>query len=67
MAIQEAKPEGRRVSLPGAAIENEAELDALLAQARSSIQSALKAGPAIFCPMNTLRCLSHFICFRRLN
>ncbi len=47
VAIQEAKPKARRVSLPGATIENEAELEAWLAQARTSIQSALKDGPAI--------------------
>jgi hypothetical protein len=46
-AIQEAKPKARRVSLPSATIESEAELDVWLAQARASIKNALKDGPAI--------------------
>ncbi len=46
-AIQEAKPKARRVSLPSATIETEADLDAWLSQARESIKSALKDGPAI--------------------
>jgi hypothetical protein len=47
IAIQEAKPKARRVSLPAATIETDAELDAWLAQARESIKKALKDGPAI--------------------
>jgi hypothetical protein len=46
-AIQEAKPKARRVSIPSATIETEAELDAWLSQARESIKTALKDGPAI--------------------
>ena len=46
-AIQESKPKARHVSLPGATIETEAELDDWLSQVRASIQSALKDGPAI--------------------
>ena len=46
-AIQEAKPKARRVSLPSATIETEAELDVWLTQARDSIKNALKNGPAI--------------------
>ncbi len=46
-AIQEAKPKARRISLPGATIESEAELDAWLGKARESIKNALKDGPAI--------------------
>jgi hypothetical protein len=47
VAIQEAKPKARRVSLPSATIETTDDLDAWLSQARASIQSALKDGPAI--------------------
>jgi hypothetical protein len=46
-AIREAKPKARRVSLPGATIETEAELEAWLSNARESIQQAMKEGPAI--------------------
>jgi len=46
-AIKEAEPKARRVSLPSATIKTEAELDAWLAQAKSTIQSAIKDGPAI--------------------
>jgi hypothetical protein len=46
-AIREAEPKARRVSLPGATIKTDAELDAWLALARASIQKALKDGPAI--------------------
>jgi hypothetical protein len=46
-AIQEAKPKARRVSLPSATIETEAELDAWLSKARDSIKTTLKDGPAI--------------------
>jgi hypothetical protein len=46
-AIQEAKPKARHIALPAATIETEADLDAWLSQARSSILDALKDGPAI--------------------
>lgn len=46
-AIQEATPKARRISLPSATIENESDLDAWLAQARTTIAQSLKDGPAI--------------------
>jgi len=46
-AIQEATPKARRISLPTATIENEADLDTWLAQARATISQSLKDGPAI--------------------
>jgi hypothetical protein len=46
-AIQEAEPKARRVSLPGATIHDEAELNDWLAAARAEIEAALAQGPVI--------------------
>jgi hypothetical protein len=47
VAIQEAQPKARRVPLPGATIETEADLDGWLSKAREAIKLSLKDGPAI--------------------
>ncbi len=46
-AIKEAEPKAQRVSLPGATIHDEAELEDWLAAARAEIASALEQGPVI--------------------
>jgi len=46
-AIKESEPKARRVSLPGATIHDETELDAWLARARAEIEIALDDGPVI--------------------
>jgi hypothetical protein len=46
-AIKAAEPKARRVSLPNATIKTEAELEAWLAKAKATIQSAIQDGPAI--------------------
>jgi hypothetical protein len=47
IAIQEAKPKARRISLPSATIETSEDIEPWLNLARASIQNALKDGPAI--------------------
>ncbi len=46
-AIKEAEPKARRITLPAATIRNEPEIDAWLAEARTILQKAIEAGPAI--------------------
>jgi len=46
-AIQAAQPKARKVDLPRATINNEAELEAWLADAEKTLSEALKDGPAI--------------------
>ncbi len=46
-AVKELEPKARRVSLPGATLRNPADLDAWLAQARTTIEANLKDGPVI--------------------
>lgn len=47
VAIKEAEPRAKRVTLPAATIKDGTELDAWVAKARSAIEEALKDGPAI--------------------
>jgi len=46
-AIKEAEPKARRVTLSGATIHNEVELDAWLNKTKTAIEAALKEGPVI--------------------
>lgn len=46
-AIREASPKAKQVKLPAAEIKNEAELEAWLQEARTTIKKALEDGPAI--------------------
>jgi hypothetical protein len=46
-AIREAEPKAQRISLPGATIHNQAELEDWLDQARTEIELALSTGPVI--------------------
>jgi len=46
-AVKEAEPKARRVSLPGATIHDQEELDDWLDQARAEIETALGEGPVI--------------------
>jgi hypothetical protein len=46
-AVKELEPKARRVSLSGATIRTPADLDAWLAQARTTIETNLKDGPVI--------------------
>jgi hypothetical protein len=46
-AIKEAEPKAQRISLPGATIHNQAELEDWLDQARTEIELALSTGPVI--------------------
>ena len=46
-AIREAEPKAQRISLPGATIRNQAELEDWLDQARREIELALTTGPVI--------------------
>jgi hypothetical protein len=46
-AIKEAEPKARRVSLPGATIHDQAELDGWLGKVRAEIEKALAEGPVI--------------------
>ena len=46
-AVKELEPKARRVSLPGATLRTSADLDAWLAQARTTIEANLKDGPVI--------------------
>ena len=46
-AIKETEPKAKRVSLPGATIKTEAELDAWIERVRESVLETLKDGPAI--------------------
>jgi hypothetical protein len=47
MAIRTAQPKARKVDLPKATINNEADLDAWLSAARTTLAKALEDGPAI--------------------
>ena len=46
-AIKEAEPKARRISLPGATIRDQDELEDWLEQVRAEIETALTAGPVI--------------------
>ena len=46
-AIKESEPKARRISLPGATIHDESELEDWLDQARAEIEAALGDGPVI--------------------
>ena len=46
-AIEEAQPTARRISLPGATIHDQADLEGWLDQARTEIETALGDGPVI--------------------
>ncbi|MGA7981949.1 MAG: hypothetical protein WCA32_17215, partial [Chromatiaceae bacterium] len=46
-AIKEAEPKAQRISLPGATIHNQAELEDWLDQVRAEIEAALGDGPVI--------------------
>jgi len=46
-AIKEAEPKARRVTLPSATLKTEPEIEAWLTQAKATLQSAIKDGPAI--------------------
>lgn len=46
-AIREAEPKATRISLPGATIHDQAELEDWLEQARAEIEAALTEGPVI--------------------
>jgi hypothetical protein len=46
-AVKELEPKARRVSLSGATLRTTADLDAWLAQARTTIEANLKEGPVI--------------------
>jgi hypothetical protein len=46
-AIKEAEPKARRVSLPGATIHDQAELDGWLGKVRAEIEKALTEGPVV--------------------
>jgi hypothetical protein len=46
-AIKEAEPKATRVTLPGATLRNQAELEDWLEQVRQQIETALTEGPVI--------------------
>jgi hypothetical protein len=46
-AVKELEPKARRISLPGATLRTTADLDAWLAQVRTTIEANLKDGPVI--------------------
>jgi hypothetical protein len=46
-AIKEAEPKAQRISLPGATIRNQAELEDWLADVRVAVEAALAERPVI--------------------